>query len=216
MNLIPMAVNFDGFLNFDIKLFEWVQSLQAGSLGSFLTPFFKFYTTLGDEGIVWIVLALLLLVFKKTRKTGIAMGIALVVMLVLNNLVLKELVFDRPRPFMLESLGSQYDWWAARYVYPEIVKAPSSPSFPSGHTSSAFACAFAVVFAWRKKGFSIIMLVLAALMGFSRLYIEVHYCTDVLAGALVGLIYGLIGAAIAGVVYPKIEKFIEARKAKKS
>ena len=118
----------------------------------------------------------------------------------------KELL-ARPRPFELD-----YDWWQAVYRYPDFVARPDSFSFPSGHTAAAFAAATAVFFQSRKGGLA--LGAFGLLMGFSRVYLEVHYCTDVLFGMLFGIVYALIAAAIVyhfyPTVYPAFEKQIKA------
>lgn len=190
---------FDSFLKFDLAVFEWVQSMQSPVLNAI----FKVITTLGDDGIIFILLGLILLCTKKFRKIGVAVLAALVVMEIGNNLVLKEL-FARPRPFNLDP--AEYVWWHEIYRFPDIVKQPSSWSFPSGHTSSAFAACVAVLFYNRKIGIPAV--IFAAIMGFSRIFVEVHYCTDVLAGALVGILYAFLGVLIAKFVFPYVDKLL--------
>lgn len=237
-----MDAIFDSFLNFDLGVFEWIQSIQS----PILTTIMVIITTLGDEGIIFIAAGLVLFVTKKYRKIGLAMLISLLVMLILNNLVLKEML-ERVRPFyifdleglladkqafidagrlgkfdvMVEkitALTEKYPEmaaeWLSKYHYPDFVDKLTSFSFPSGHTSSAFAACAAILFLNRKIG--IPAMAFAALMGFSRIYVEVHYCTDVLGGALVGIIYAVIGVLIAKALYPVIEKAIAAIKEKVS
>lgn len=170
----------------------------------------KVITLLGDEGIIWIVCAVALLFFKKYRKAGVAMLVALAVMLVCNNVVLKY-AFDRVRPFNLD-----LDWWKAWYSYPDMVTRPTSPSFPSGHTSSSFAGAMALTMIVKQKRFAVPAFILASLIAFSRIYVFVHYPTDVIGGLIVGIIYGIIGVVIAKRLYPIIEKRISAFKAKRT
>lgn len=208
MSLTPLAISFDWALNFDLKVFEWIQQLQTTGAAAVLTPLLKAITYLGEGGIIWIIFALILFCTKKYRKAGVAIVAALAVMMVLNNIVIKELI-ARPRPFNLD-----LDWWVAKYTYPDIVSRPSSWSFPSGHSSSAFASAFACAFATRKKSFGIIGFILAILMAFSRVYVEVHYFSDVVAGAIVGVIYGAIGVALAYLIWPFVEKIFAKIKAK--
>lgn len=193
-----MTAFFDHFLNFDLKIFEWIQTINSNA---FLTPVLKIITTLGEGGIIFILMGLILLVTKKYRKIGFAMLVALVVMVVCNDFILKEL-FARPRPFNLE-----YDWWNEIYKYPEIVSRPDSWSFPSGHTSSAFAAAVAVL--WYNRKIGIPTFIFAAIMGFSRIYVQVHYPSDVIAGAIVGIIYGMIGILVVKLVYPTFEKLLD-------
>ena len=237
-----MDAIFDSFLSFDLGVFEWIQSIQSPILTSIMVVI----TTLGDEGIIFIAAGLVLFVTKKYRKIGLAMLISLLVMLILNNLVLKEML-ERVRPFyifdleglladkqafidagrlgkfdvMVEkitALTEKYPEmaaeWLAKYQYPDFVEKLTSFSFPSGHTSSAFAACAAIIFLNRKIG--IPAMVFAALMGFSRIYVEVHYCTDVLGGAVVGIIYAVIGVLIAKALYPVIEKAVASLKEKTS
>lgn len=198
---------FDKFLGFDLAVFEWVQGIQ----GKFMTALMVTITTLGDEGIIFIAMGIVFLFFKKYRKVGFAILIALLVMLLCNNIILKDLL-ARPRPFNLFIIDPDaYSLWGgegAKYFFPNLVHAPSSYSFPSGHTSSAFAAAFAILIYNRKIG--IPMTFFAALMGFSRIYVEVHYCTDVIAGAFVALVYALIAAGIVKLIYPIFEKLFDA------
>ena len=197
-----MTAFFDSLLGFDLAVFEWIQSIQS----HFLTAIMTTVTTLGDEGIIFIVLGLVLLCTKKYRKAGISILVALLVMLVLNNLVLKELI-ARPRPFNLDP--ETYDWWHEVYKYPYFnIHQPSSYSFPSGHTSSAFAAAIALL--WHDRKLGIPTTIFAAIMGFSRIYVEVHYCTDVIGGAIVGIIYALIGVLIAKFLFPIVDKVLTA------
>ena len=192
-----MTQIFDSFLHFDLSIFEWVQSIQ----NSVLDMFFKIYTTLGEAGILFIGIAIALIITKKFRKVGFAMIVALAIMVVGNNLILKN-IFARPRPFNLDP--DQYAWWFDKYIYPDIVEKPTSFSFPSGHSSSAFAAAFVAMFYNRKWGG--IIAVLAFFMGFSRIYVEVHYPTDVIAGIFVGLIYALLAAIVVKFAYPVFER----------
>ncbi len=198
---------FDKFLGFDLAVFEWVQGIQS----RIMTAIMVTITTLGDEGIIFIAMGIVFLFFKKYRKVGFAILIALLVMLICNNVILKDL-FARPRPFNLFIIDPEaYSLWGgenAKYFFPYLVHAPSSFSFPSGHTSSAFAAAFAILIYNRKIG--IPMTFFAALMGFSRIYVEVHYCTDVIAAAIVSLVYALIAALIVKLVYPYFEKLLDA------
>lgn len=208
-----MTALFDPFLHFDLSIFEWIQTVQ----GTFLDKIMIAITTLGEGGIIFILLALALICTKKYRKAGVAVLVALVVMEIGNNLILKE-IFARPRPFNLAEIDPvKYAWWAEAYRFPALVSEPSSYSFPSGHTSSAFAAAIAVL--WYDRKIGIPTTVFAFIMGFTRIYVEVHYPTDVLFGAVFGVLYALIGVLIMKVLYPQIEKLFakaaEKRKAKK-
>ncbi len=160
--------------NMDFSILEFISNnLRCGVLDALMPQI----TRLADDGIFWIMLALVLMIFQKTRRFGIAMIIAMVLDLLLCNVTLKPLV-GRPRPFAL------------RDVTP-LISPPGDFSFPSGHTAVSFAAAGALTF-YKAPG-RVWALVLAAVIGFSRLYLYVHYPTDVLGGIAVGLLCGWIG-----------------------
>ncbi len=195
-----MEAIFDSFLQFDLSVFQWIQGIQ----NEFLNALMVGITTLGNGGAVFIVLGLVLLFTGKYRKAGFSIIVALLVMLICNDLFLKEL-FARPRPFNLfETNPEKYGFWAADYIYPELIGKPSSFSFPSGHTSSAFAAAFALL--WHNRKWGIPTTLFAALMGFSRIYVQVHYCTDVIFGVLTGAICALIALLIVKFLFPVVDK----------
>jgi undecaprenyl-diphosphatase len=194
---------FDMFLNFDLSVFEWIQSIQCG----FLNAVMVFITTLGNAGAIFIVLALVLLCTKKYRKAGLAVAVALIVMLICNDLFLKEF-FARPQPFNLFDVNPEkYAEWGSEYIFPGLVHKPSSFSFPSGHTSSAFAAAIALL--WYDRRLGIPTTIFAALMGFSRIYVQVHYCTDVIAGVISGTICALIAVLIVKFIFPVVDKGLD-------
>ena len=152
----------------------WIQENLRGPIQD---AFFCGYTTLGNAGILFIALGVLMLFFRKTRKTGITVLAALIIGLICTNLVLKNLV-GRDRP------------WIHLHDLLVLIEEHDPNSFPSGHTTSAFAFAGAVLFTAPKRWMKWVAIVLAILMGFSRLYVGVHYPTDVLAGVVVGLLAG--------------------------
>lgn len=163
-----------GFLlELDGGILLWIQEYLRGPL---LNACFTFYTTLGNVGMIWIILSAGMLCFKKTRKAGVAGLVALLMGFVCTNLVLKPLV-SRTRP------------WLVLQGLTTLVAEHDPHSFPSGHTCAAFAA----VCAWRphlNRRWGTVALVCAALMGFSRLYVGVHFPSDVLAGALIGALSG--------------------------
>ncbi len=162
-------------LGADNVILDWIQTnLRTGWL-DFIMPGI---TALGDIGIVWILATVLLLCFKKTRRIGVAAAIALLFSLLVTNLIVKP-IFDRIRPFEANGFTGL------------LVEPPTDPSFPSGHTSASFAAATAMVLYSRKIG--IPALVLAVLIAFSRMYLYVHYPSDVAVGMLIGLLAGGAG-----------------------
>ena len=236
----------EAILNFDLSIFTFFQTYLMNPVLAFIM---KVITTLGDDGIFFIILGLVMIFFKKTRKAGVVVLGSLLVMTLLNNELLKPII-ERPRPYNLTRLpeaaaeaaaaGKDFDWvglfgkidwtidrfpglaekWNAGYAFPEVVERmkPTSLSFPSGHTSSAFTFAMALTMVLKKKGPAIASFIFAFLMGISRIYVGVHYPTDVIMGAFVGILYAVIGYVIFSklydVVYPKIEKAIAKKKAK--
>ena len=191
---------FDSFLNFDLIVFQWIQSVQ----NEFLDALMVGITTLGNGGAVFIAIGLVLLFTKKYRKAGLAVIVALLVMLLCNDLFLKEF-FARPRPFnLLETDPEKYAFWGRGYIYPELISKPTSFSFPSGHTASAFAAAIALL--WHNRKIGIPVTIFSALMGFSRIYVEVHYCTDVIAGVISGTICALVAVLIVKYLFPVVDK----------
>jgi Membrane-associated phospholipid phosphatase len=159
----------------DGQILLWIQDNLRNSI---LTPIFKFITHLGDVGIVWIALTVLCLVFIKYRKVGCLAAFSLIGSVLINNLILKNLI-ARVRPY--EAVAGLN----------RIIEAQSDHSFPSGHTGASFAAAV-IFFIYLPKRFGIPALVLAVLISFSRLYVGVHYVTDVIAGALISTAIAII------------------------
>lgn len=150
------------------------EHLRTEMLSNLLVPF----TNFGEAGVLWILIAVCLLFFVRTRKTGWMMLLALLLCYLFNDHVLKVLV-ERTRPFL-----------AIPGLEP-LIAPPNSYSFPSGHACSSFAAATTAWLGLRGKGlnwFRVLMVVLAAVMALSRLYVGVHYPTDVLCGMLVGIV----------------------------
>ena len=167
--------------NFDAGILLWI---QAHIRCAFLNPVMIFVTHLGDKGLFWIALTLLMLFFRKTRRTGVASAISMVIGLIVANLLLKNLV-HRIRPYeMIEGLEL-------------MIEKQKDFSFPSGHATNSFACAW-VIFRTMQKRYGVPALVLAILISLSRLYVGVHYPTDIIAGVAIG-----IGAAEAGIAIVK-------------
>lgn len=182
---------FEAFLALDGGILLWIQEFVRAA---FLDPVVAFYTQLGDSGLLWISLSLLMLCFKRTRKAGLLGLLSLALGALFTNVILKHLV-ARPRPWLtVEGL---------RYVIFE----PDPNSFPSGHTCAAFAAAGAWFRALDRRWMGATGLTLAALMGLSRLYVGVHFPSDVLVGALVGL----LAAWAVCVVWKRLEQKRECR-----
>lgn len=146
----------------------------------FLDTVMPYLTSLANHGEFWILLAVILLCFKKTRKAGVAMGLAMACGYLIGNMGMKNL-FARTRPYDVTEVTL-------------LVAKLHDFSLPSGHTLVSFEAATALWFYHRRWGVS--ALVLAALIGYSRLYLFVHYPTDVVAGALLGVGIALAACAV--------------------
>ena len=173
-------------MELELAILDWIQlHLRCG----FLDWLMPFVSGLSNHGEVWIVFAALLLLIR--RAYGLSAAGALALDLIACNMILKPLI-GRIRPF------------AFRPELPLLVSPPGDASFPSGHTAASFASAFALYFGgdrhlWKPA------LALAALIAFSRLYLYVHYPTDVLGGAVLGILCGYFGNRI-------VQKFWKDRK----
>lgn len=175
------------FANFDQSITTAVHRLYE-VCGSWMTPVMELISLLGKGGIALIVLSLVLLVIRKTRRFGTAMLLGLAIGAVVVNLWLK-VVIARPRPYA-DINGFYYPLWQMMGSHTE-----SDYSFPSGHTNAAFAC-MVPAFLLGKKSWSWLCLLFAFLMGVSRIYLVVHYPSDVLGGLIMGTIAGLLGVLI--------------------
>ncbi len=159
---------------FDLPILDWIaDNLWCPALDAVMPVI----TLLGDAGIFWIAMAVVLLFFKKTRRVGVGMGIALLAGLLLCNLTLKPLCQrSRPYDYQLEVFGK---------LIPLLIERQHDFSFPSGHTIASFEAAGVIWLNHKKWG--IAALALACLIAFSRLYLYVHYPTDVLFSVVLGL-----------------------------
>ena len=181
------------FRAFDRAAFAGMHALHNAA-GGFFNGLCKAVSFLADGGWCYIAAALSLILFCRTRKIGLSMGIALVIGALLTNIILKNAV-QRPRPYTQSA--EFHDWWVAAGSNIE-----NSYSFPSGHATASFA-AMVAFFASGKKKYSWAGLPFAALVAFSRVYLIVHYATDVLAGFIIGSIAGVCGALLCKLVYAK-------------
>ena len=170
----------------ELAILNFIQQLRCEALDAIMV----FVSWTGNHGTVWILLAVLLLLFKKQQRHGLSAACALILDLVSCNLILKPLI-GRVRPF------------AYNQAVELLVVPPLDASFPSGHTAASFA----VVFALKASGSSLWKpaLVWAVLMAFSRLYLYVHWPTDVLGGIALGALVGWLGAKL-------VEKLDQRRK----
>lgn len=157
----------------ELQILHAIQGIHQ----DWLTPIMKFFTTIGEHGLVWIVIAIVLACIPRTRKCGLTMMIAMAVTYLVGNLFLKNII-ARPRPCAVDTSVTLK------------IPFPSEYSFPSGHSSNGFAGAVTIFCYYRRAG--ILSLIMAALIAFSRLYFFVHYPTDILGGIVLGTLDALL------------------------
>ena len=177
--------------SFDLPILEWIAANLHSAFGDAVMPVI---TRFGDAGIFWIACALVLLCMPKHRKAGLSMGIALLIGLVVCNVTLKPLI-ARPRPYdyQLEYFGKTITL---------LVATPHDFSFPSGHTLASFEAATALLIYDKRMG--IPALLLATAIAFSRMYLYVHYPTDVLCSVVLGIGFGILGSLLAKKILAKL------------
>ena len=187
---------------------QWLNTVFAGVDGGifravnfinceFLNYFCKIFSCIGEKGIPLIVAGLILCCFVKTRKIGLGILFSIAVGAVFTNVILKN-VIARPRPYITSQEFSDYWLLAGGNLEGEF-------SFPSGHTTATTAFAVALFLSCDKK-WSWIALLGAFVMGFCRIYLVVHYFTDVVAGLVVGTLGAFLGLYLLKLAYAFLEK----------
>lgn len=171
--------------------------IQENLRQDWLTPIMQVITRFGDGGIFWIAFCILLLCIPRSRKMAIAPSLSLALNGLVTNVWLKN-VIGRVRPYVRFS------------DLVVLTTLPSDTSFPSGHTAASFAVAAGVYMAgWRKAGTA--LYIFAAMIGFSRMYLGVHFPSDVIGGAIVGVLC----AWVIRKIIDRVIKFQKDRKKKK-
>lgn len=165
-------------MGIELKILDFIQTLHTPVLDKIMVGI----TRLGDAGLIWIILTAVFLMIPKTRRTGGVMLAALIVQTILCNVIFKNL-FARTRPYDVNT--------TIQLLVPKL----QDFSFPSGHTSASFTIVSALYLA-RDKAWKP-ALVFACLIAVSRLYLYVHYPTDVLGGLILGVLSGYAGYRIA-------------------
>jgi len=159
--------------NIDNIVLEFIRTnMNSGMLDQTM----PFITNLGSGGFIWIIAAIIFLASKKYRKDGILLICSLLLCVLIGNITLKPLV-ARIRPSEINMAISL------------LIPRPTDFSFPSGHTMSSFAAATVIFHANNKMG--IAAFILAALIAFSRLYLYVHYPSDIIAAVLIGVLISI-------------------------
>lgn len=169
---------------FDLPILDWIQAtLQS----EFLDTIMPIITVLGDAGLFWMACAVILLLIPKYRRVGLGMGFAMMMGLIVCNMTLKPLV-QRIRPY-------DYQWQVYGREILLLIDKQHDFSFPSGHTIASFEACTVLMLGDKKLG--IPATILAILIAFSRLYLYVHYPTDVIASVFLGTLFGILGYLLA-------------------
>ena len=179
-------------MNGELMFLNLIQKIRFPLLDTIMV----FITHLGDKGVIWIGLTTILIIYRKTRTLGLVMLLSIIIDLILCNGLLKPLI-ARPRPFVFNP-----------HINLLIAK-PNDYSFPSGHTAISFAVAGICYLLIQKRLFTS-TLILALLMGISRMYLYVHYPSDILGGMLVGC----LSSWLAYRFYNQIQKYSQTQKKK--
>lgn len=164
--------------NIDFTILYAIQSIRT----SLLDKFFVSITSIpGNYGQMWLILGLILFVFKKTRKSGLTLILSYLMVYVFGQYVLKDLI-ARPRPCHIDQ------------TIDLLISRPSSYSCPSTHSGWAFAGAMSIFLFNKKCGIPVI--IFSSLVAFSRLYLFVHFPSDVLFGIVLGILFAILGKYI--------------------
>lgn len=162
--------------NLDVNILYYVQDHLRGET---LNRIVSVFTSLGNYGLIWILFTIALLIYSDTRKVGAACAVALILDLIICNGILKN-IFARIRPYeAYENIRC-------------IVSPQKDYSFPSGHTASSFAAVIPALADKDTRIIGIAALVVAVLMALSRIYVCVHYPSDVVGGIVVGVLCGVL------------------------
>ena len=179
---------FDFIQNIDISVIEKIYRFQHNLNSELFNKIMIFFTILGDNGIIWIAIALILFLKRKYRKIGLFSIISLIICALAVNIILKPLI-HRPRPFSeLADITL-------------LIKAPKDYSFPSGHTAASFVMVY--IFFRHIKKYFIPVLITGILIAFSRMYLSVHFPSDIIAGIIIGIFSGYAGEKLTDGFYRK-------------
>jgi len=180
-----------------------VAKFFANSQSKFMNGLMEFISILGESGILFIIIGLVLCVFIKTRRMGATILFSLLISAILTSVILKPLI-QRSRPYSHEELEF-FNWWKNAGSHKE-----GSYSFPSGHVTATMAFALSVFATSKHKKWTSTILIFPILMGASRIYLMVHYFSDCIFGLVSGTIGVLVGFLIMKLLFDKTKgKFKE-------
>ncbi|KMT22343.1 phosphatase PAP2 family protein [Clostridium cylindrosporum] len=167
----------DFIQNIDNTILNFIHENFSNSLMDKVMPFIS---SIANNGMLWIIIAIIFILTSKHRKYGVTLLIALTLSLVIGEVILKPLI-GRIRPFNVNDVLI-------------LIPSPSGFSFPSGHSMSSFTAATII---WNfNKRFGVVAFIAASVIAFSRLYLYVHYPTDVIGGAILGIMCGMLSCLI--------------------
>ena len=196
----------EAIYQFDYAVLNFIQEHLTNGFGD---VFFPIYTQIGGlKGALCILLGMILIFFPKTRKMGMTVGFALLVGVLITNVTLKPLV-ARVRPYLnyawnpLRTIGGESELAGSLKL---LTAAETDFSFPSGHTTAVTETALAIFFHDKKWG--TVSIAAALLVAYSRLYLYMHYVTDVLGGLAVGFVASVAGYFIVKWLWPRLNDFM--------
>lgn len=169
-------------VNFELTVLDKIQEIMGSP---FFDKIWLFFTRIGDYGLIWIAITLCLMVYPKTRKVGIMCSLSLIFGLIITNGLLKNLV-ARSRPFNYKDIIL-------------LIDIPHDYSFPSGHTTTSFAVAFVLLkerLKLNQLNIYIPVLIIAAFVAFSRMYLYVHFPTDILVAIIIAYLCSIFSRYI--------------------
>ena len=200
------------FKNIDLSMFSFMHSLAVATgesvgaeITSWLTHLMKFISFFAHDGLCMFALGIVLMLFRRTRKLGACVFLAVCCGGLITNVTVKPLV-ARMRPYAnFDHLAATvHEWWV---MVGEARKGEGVfSSFPSGHTTSATAAMVGLFLASKSKKYTFPVLLFPLLMGASRIYLMVHYTSDVLAGLVAGTLGGVAAYFLAKLVFLKLEQ----------
>ena len=196
MSLTAEALWLNSFFSgYDMAILSFAHRM-AELAGSVLTPLNRIITFLGEKGILFFLLAVVLMLFPRYRRTGVCIFGAVCCGALITNIILKDQI-ARPRPF--ETVDQFRQWW-------QFVGAPAEDgfSFPSGHVTAAAAGVTGLCLMRGKRWF-IPGAIWVLLMMFSRNYLMAHYPSDVLFALLIGVFSGFVAALITQLIFRFLE-----------
>lgn len=186
-----------------MEILEWIHANLHGS--NFANQLFKYITYLADYGIVWLLLGVVLFFIPRTRKAGFMVLVGFVGVSFVNHYILKAIV-NSPRPFVKNPQFLDFIKSINMFI-------PDSSSFPSGHAAVSFSSAVILTMMYKSKGAWAFLP--AVIISFSRVFLCVHYPMDVIGGAMIGIIVGIVSVIGCNMFFKYATIYLDKRKQNK-